>query len=177
VKEDTMNKWKRTVAIVVVLLLPLSLISPAISFGQNRVVFMTINEKEFANVVSINLEQLHELAKQPGIDISKTPHLTSPAQLAIPIPSSIWEGFVVAEPEALAAALNATGLTTRSTAGGVLRATIPQGAIITKVATGSAAKVTTGVKSGTVVGGTIIAAGIVGGIIAAANNSTTTTHH
>jgi hypothetical protein len=97
--------------------------------------------------------------------------------MAIPVPSSLGGGFIIGAPEALAAGMNTTGLTTRATAEGVLGATAAEGAI-TKGATVAARKVTTGVKTGTVVVEVLIAAGVIGGIIAAAGGgNTTATNH
>ena len=153
-------------------------ILPTASFGQDSAVLMTLKSKKYSAVVKMNRGQLAELAKQPGISLMKRPKITSSTQMAIPVPSSLGGGFIIGAPEALAAGMNATGLTTRATAEGVLGATAAEGAI-TKGAAVAARKVTTGVKTGTVVLEVVIAAGVVGGVIAAAGGggSSTTTNH
>ncbi len=150
-------------------------ILPTASFGQDSAVLMTLKTKRYSAVVTINRGQLAELAKQPGISLMKRPKIASATQMAIPVPSSLGGGFIIGGPEALAAGMNATGLTTRATVEGVLGATVAEGAI-TKGATVAARKVATGVKTGTVVLEVVIAAGIVGGIVAAAGGSSTSNH-
>ena len=164
--------------IMKVCLLLCVVILPTASFGQDSAALMTLKSKRYSAVVTMNRGQLAELAKQPGISLMKRPKITSPTQMAIPVPSSLGGGFIVGAPEALAAGLNATGLTTRATVEGVLGATVAEGAI-TKGATVAARKVATGVKTGTVVVEVLIAAGVVGGIIAAVGGggSSTTTNH
>ncbi len=150
-------------------------ILPTASFGQDSAVLMTLKTKRYSAVVTMNRGQLAELAKQPGISLMKRPKVALSTQMAIPVPSSLGGGFIVGAPEALAAGMNATGLTTRATVDGVLGATVAKGAI-TKGAKVAAAKVATGVKRGTVALEVIIAAGVVGGIIAAAGGSSTSNH-
>jgi hypothetical protein len=139
---------------------------------------MTLKTKRYSAVVTLNRGQLAELAKQPGISIMKRPKIASSTQMAIPVPSSLGGGFIIGAPEALAAGMNATGLTTRATVDGVLGATVAKGAI-TKGAKVAARKVASGVKTGTVVLEVVIAAGVIGGVIAAVGGggSSTTTHH
>ncbi|MCP3676671.1 MAG: hypothetical protein GY721_03500 [Deltaproteobacteria bacterium] len=153
-----------------------SSIAPAISFGQEGVVVMTLVEKQGSTVVTMNRGQLAELAREPGILLLEQPTLTMSTQIAIPMPFSLGGGFLVGTPAAFAAALNATGITTQATTEGIQQATTARD-VIREGASIAATKVTTGVQGGTVAVKTLVAAGIVGGIIAVANNSTTTTHH
>ncbi|MFQ5586411.1 MAG: hypothetical protein ACE5GF_06290, partial [Thermodesulfobacteriota bacterium] len=161
-----MKRGKGQTIILMLFLLLFSVIIPPGSFGQEAVVVMTLKGKRYSAVVAMNRGQLAEVSKQPGISLMKVPKLTSSTQMAIPLPSSLGGGYLVAEPKAIAAALNVTGLTTRATAEGVMGATAAEGDI-TKGAAVSAEMVSAGVKKGTVVVEVVIAAGVVAAIIAA----------
>ena len=172
-------RGRKAVAVMVCLLL-VSAIAPAAGYGQKgtkSAVVMTMKDKSYSAVVTMNRGQLAELARQPGISLMKKPIYMTSTRIAVPVPSTLGGGFIIAEPRALADGLNAMGLTTEATAARVLGATAAGGAI-TKGAAVSATKVAAGVKTGTVVVGVLIGAGVVGGVIAAASGGgETTTNH
>ena len=171
-------RGRKVVAVMVCLVLSW-VIAPTAGYGQNvtkSVVVMTLKEKKYSAVVTMNRGQLAELARQPGIALMKTPKNMTSTQMAVPVPSTLGGGFIIAEPRAFADALNATGLTTKATAAGVVGATVAGGGV-TKGADVSAAKVATGVKTGTVLIEVLIAAGVVGGVIAASGGGGTTANH
>jgi len=160
-------------------LLLVSAIAPSTGYGQKETksaVVMTMKDKNYSAVVAMNRGQLLELARQPGISLLKEPIYMVSTRIAVPVPSTLGGGFIVAEPQALADGLNATGLTTEATAARILGATAAGGAV-TRGADVSATKVTGGVKTGTVVIGVLLGAGVVGGVIAASGGGETTSNH
>lgn len=171
-------RGRKVVAVTVCLLL-VSAIAPAAGYGQKvtkPAVVMTIKDKSYSAVVMMNRDQLAELARQPGIALMKTPKNMTSTQMAVPVPSTLGGGFIIAEPRALADGLNAMGLTTEATAARVMGATVAGGAI-TKGAIVSAAKVVKGVQTGTVFVWVLIGAGVIGGVIAASGGGGTTSNH
>lgn len=134
-----------------------------------------------ANGTSITMTkaQLAALAAQPGITVSTTATITA-AQMSVPIPASLGGGFVVAEPAALASALNATGLSTGLTATSFAGATAAGGSIA--AGTAASAAISTGLTAGTVGAIAAGAAAVAGGAVAASGSGgssgggTTTTH-
>jgi len=172
-------RGRKAVSVMVCLVLAL-VMAPAAGYGQKAeqsAVVMTLKEKKYSAVVTMNRGQLAELARQSGISLMKTPKNMTSTQMAFPVPSALGGGFLIAEPGALADGLNATGLTTKATAAGIVGATVAGGRV-TRGADVSAARVATGVRTGTVLLEVLIAAGIIGGVIAAASGGgDTTTNH
>jgi len=166
---------KGTKGAFLVIVLFLSFCVPRQSFGEGGVVVMTLKAKRGSTVVMMNRGQLDALASQPGITLAETAKLTVSTQIAVPVPFALGGGFIVAKPEALAAGLNATGLTSGATAESVADATAARD-VIRAGASLAATNVVTGVSGGTVAGGVLVAAGIAGAIIAIANNDSTTNH-
>lgn len=153
-----------------------AILIPGYSFAQAVVPVMTLAD---GTTVAMTSSQLTALALQPGITISATPTVTA-TQVAIPIPASLGGGFIVAEPAALAAGLNAVGITTGATAAGVAGATAASGSI-TAGASVAGATAAAGVSTGTIAAGAAAAAVAVGIGVAAGGSSggetPTPSHH
>jgi hypothetical protein len=98
--------------------------------------FMTTPD---GTVVSITPEQLSALAAQPGITISPTTPSVGEKEIAIPIPEALGGGYLVGTPEAIAAALGATGIAPGMTASDVLKSTASAGVFLAGAVAGTAA--------------------------------------
>jgi hypothetical protein len=153
-----------------------AILIPGYSFAQAVVPVMTLAD---GTTVAMTSSQLTALASQPGITISATPTVTA-TQVAVPIPASLGGGFIVAEPEALAAGLNAVGITTGATAVGVAGATAATGSI-TAGASVAGATAAAGVSTGTIAAGAAAAAIAIGIGVAAGSSggggTPTPSHH
>ncbi|MCP3678394.1 MAG: hypothetical protein GY721_12635 [Deltaproteobacteria bacterium] len=117
-----MNIRGQNFSIYFVLLLLFQIIIPPESIGQESAIFMIIRDENGSAAVTMTQRQLDELAKQPDISLMETPKTASEAQIAIHVPSSLGGGFLIAEPEALAKGMNATGLSKRATAKNIMEA-------------------------------------------------------
>ena len=132
--------------------------SPALA--QTAVPFMTLAD---GTKVSMTEAQFNAIVKQPGISYAPpgpAPKLTA-SQMAIPVPAEVAPrltggGFIVGEPAALAAGMNAVGITSAATAAGL--------------AGGSAA-------AGSISGGAAAAGGGGSGGGGGSSTTTTTSHH
>jgi hypothetical protein len=114
--------------------------------------------------ISMTQAQLAELLAQPGVSFSTTGVITE-AQMAIPLPAGLGGGYVVAEPAALAAAMNSVGVSSGLMATSFAGATVGTGTITVGAAAGAA--MTAGVEAGTIAVGAVAAAAAVGGGAAA----------
>lgn len=138
--------------------------------------------------ISMTQAQLAALTAQPGVTLSTTAAITA-SQMAVPLPAALGGGFIIAEPAALAAAMNAVGLSSGLMATSFAGATVGTGAITVGAAAGAA--MTAGMGAGTIAAGIGLAAGAIGGGIAAGGSGgggggggggstsghTTTSHH
>ena len=159
------------------LLLLLPIVIPSRSIGQESASFMIIEDKTGSTVVTMTRSQLDELAKQPDISLMNTPKVTSAAQISIPLPSSLGGGFMIANPEALAKGMNATGLSERATAKSITEAVVAE-KDIAKGASDSGKSTHFIVKNGKEIAGvSIIIAGLTSLILESTESTTTTTHH
>ena len=159
------------------LLLLLPIIIPSISTGQESADFMIIKDEEVSAVVTMTRTQLDELAKQPDISLMNTPKVTSAAQIAIPLSSSLGGGFIIANPETLAKVMNANGLSERATAKSITEAVVAE-KDIAKGASDSGKSTHFIVKNGKEIAGvSIILAGLASLIAKSTESSTTTSHH
>ncbi len=119
-----------------------------------------------ANGTQINMTQaqLTALLSQQGVTLSTTSVVTA-SQMAVPLPAGLGGGFIIAEPAALAAAMNAVGLGSGLMATSFAGATAGTGAITVGATAGAA--MTAGMGAGTIAAGIGLAAGAIGGGIAA----------
>jgi hypothetical protein len=144
---------------------------PGDLFSQAAVPVMTLGD---GTTVSMTSSQLTALASQPGIAISATPAITA-AQVAVPLPASLGGGFVIAEPAALAAGMNAVGVTAGATAAGVAGASAAAGTMAVGSAAGTLAAA--GVGAGTIAAGAAAAAAATAAAVSATGGGGTTTSH
>lgn len=114
--------------------------------------------------ISMTQAQLAEVLSQPGVSFSTTAAITE-AQMAVPLPAGLGGGYVVAEPAALAAAMNSAGISSGLMATSFAGATVGAGTITVGAAAGAA--MTAGVGAGTIAVGAAAAAAAVGGGAAA----------
>ena len=114
--------------------------------------------------ISMTQAQLAEVLSQPGVSFSTTAAITE-AQMAVPLPAGLGGGYVVAEPAALAAAMNSVGVSSGLMATSFAGATVGAGTITVGAAAGAA--MTAGVGAGTIAVGAAAAAAAVGGGAAA----------
>ncbi|MHB8108679.1 MAG: hypothetical protein ACYDHW_01450 [Syntrophorhabdaceae bacterium] len=114
--------------------------------------------------VSMTQAQLAALAAQPGVTISTTAAVSA-TQMSIPLPASLGGGFMVAEPAALASAMNAVGLSSGLTATSFAGATAAAGSISVGATAGAA--IAAGVSAGTIGAGIAAGVGVLGGAVAA----------
>jgi hypothetical protein len=98
--------------------------------------FMTLPD---GTVVSITPEQLSALAAQPGITFSPTTPSVGEKEIGIPISEALGGGYLVGTPEAIAAALGATGIAPGMTASDVLKSTASAGVFLAGAVAGTAA--------------------------------------
>lgn len=159
------------------ILLCSTLICPAAFSQEVPVSVMTLAD---GTPVSMTPAQLAALATKPGITVTTGTPAVGATQMAVPLPAALGGGFIVAEPAALAAGLNAVGLTTGATATTVAGATAGAGGIVAGASVAGAATAG-GISAGTVGLIGAGAAAVAGGIAAAGGGGggggTTTTHH
>ena len=119
-----------------------------------------------ANGQTINMTQaqLQSLLAQPGITLSTTPVITA-SQIAVPLPASLGGGYIIAEPAALAAGLNATGISSGLMATSFAGATAGTGPIAVGSVAGAAMQA--GVGAGVIAAGAGLGAAVLGGAAAA----------
>ncbi|OPY83110.1 MAG: hypothetical protein A4E71_02947 [Smithella sp. PtaU1.Bin162] len=166
---------KKRISCIVTVLFLFSFPFPVNVFGQTGVHVMTLGD---GTKVFMTKDQLAALAKQPGVKITSTLETIASEEMAIPIPSEPG-GYIVADPESLAAALNSTQITTGATASSVAAATSAGSSAIQigAYAAGLAAKggFTVGTTTLIVIGG----AALIGGAIAigSSGGGSTPAHH
>lgn len=139
--------------------------------------------------ISMTQAQVAALVSQQGVTLSTTSLVTA-TQMSIPLPAGLGGGFIVAEPAALAAAMNTVGLSSGLVATSFAGVTAGAGAI--SVGTVAGAAMTAGVSAGTIAVGAAAAAAAIGGGAAAMGSGsgggggggggttpthTTTSHH
>ena len=159
--------------------------SPALA--QTAVPFMTLAD---GTKVSMTEAQFNAIVKQPGISYAPpgpAPKLTA-SQMAIPVPAELGAGvagggFIVGEPAAIAAGMNAVGITNAATAASLAGGTAAAGSVGAGAAAAGAAAAA-GVGTGTLaIGAGVLAVGIGaaaaggGGGGGGSSSTTTTTHH
>lgn len=110
--------------------------------------------------ISMTQAQLAALAAQPGVTLSTTAAITA-SQMAVPLPAALGGGFIVAEPAALAAAMNSIGLSSGLMATSFAGATVGTGAITVGATAGAA--MAAGMGAGTIAAGIGLAAGAIAG--------------
>lgn len=165
-----MKRVKKPLSIAIVTLILLGVAVPSTFAQTETVAVMTLKD---GTAVSMTSVQLAALGAQPGITIAAAlPATLGATQMAVPIPASLGGGFMVGEPAAIAAGLNAAGITTTATAASVAGATAATGTI---AAGASAAGMATaaGVGVGTIALGAAAAMASAGG----GGGGITTTHH
>lgn len=175
-----MKMKKCTIAVLVLFLM--NILIPCQVFAQQAVSVMTLSN---GTNVSMTSAQLSALASQPGITISQAPFVAA-TEIAVPVPASLGGGFIVGEPAALAAGMNATGITTGATAASVAGATTATGAIAAGAGVAGAAAAT-GIGAGTIAIGAGVAAAAAAAAVGLSGGgggggttlppATTTTHH
>ena len=168
-----MLKIRKSFSVKSVLFL-LILFVPSSAFCQAQTAYPVMTLAD-GTTVSMTHAQLTALASQQGITLSATPTITA-TQIAIPIPASLGGGFLVGEPAALAAALNAAQITTGATAATVTGATASAGTI-TGGASVSGLAGASGLGAGTIAAGAGAAAIAVGAAIASGSSGGGTTAH
>jgi hypothetical protein len=180
-----MRNLRRHACVMLAGLFVLHLLLSSVVLAQQAVPLMTLAD---GTKVSMTQAQFDALIKQPGITYippGAAPRLTA-TQMAIPVPSSIGGtiggGFIVGEPAALAAGMNAVGITSSATAAGLAGGTAATGTISAGAATAGAAAAG-GIGAGTIaIGVGILAVGIAaaaaggGGGGGGDGGGTTTTH-
>lgn len=128
---------KKTIIFLITMVFLLNPLLISISDAAVEAVpFMTTPD---GTVVSITPEQLSALAAQPGITISPTTPSVGEKEIAIPIPEALGGGYLVGTPEAIAAALGATGIAPGMTASDVLKSTASAGVFLAGAVAGTAA--------------------------------------
>jgi hypothetical protein len=158
-------------SIAILILFVMNIIIPCHVFAQTAVPVLTLAN---GTKVSMTSAQLGALASQPGIAIKQAPFVSA-TQISIPVPTSLGGGFLVGEPGALAAGMNAVGITTGATAPQVAGATAAAGAIAAGGSVAGAAA-TTGIGAGTIAIAVGAAAAAIAIGIAAGSSSSTTNH-
>jgi len=180
-----MRKIRRNVCVTLVGLFLLHMFFSSFALAQEAVQVMTLAD---GTSVTMTQAQLNALVTQPGIAYS--PAATAPqvaaTQMAIPVPTALGGGFMVGEPAAIAAGMNAVGVTSAATAGSVAGGTAAAGGITAGAAAAGAAAAG-GIGAGTIaIGAGILAAGAAaaaagggggGGGGGTTTQHTTTTHH
>lgn len=155
---------REIIAMFICLIFLITLIIPRYSFAQAQYPVMTLGD---GTVVKLSQSQLNQLVNQPGImytQLSVPPNLVGD-QMAIPLPQELGGGYIIGTPEAIANALNNSGLAVGATSAGVLKATASAGTITMSGSLAGSA-VLGGVTAGTLAIGAGITAAVVGGIIA-----------
>ena len=180
-----MRNLRRHVCVMLAGLFLLHLLFSSYALAQAAVPVMTLAD---GTRVSMTQAQFDALVKQPGVTYNPAgplPQLTT-AQMAIPVPAALGGGFIVGEPAALAAGMNAVGITSSATAAGLAGGTAAAGTVSAGAAAAGAAAAG-GIGAGTIaIGAAILAVGVAaaaagggggGGGGGTATTHTTTTHH
>jgi hypothetical protein len=157
-----MRSIRQTSCVALVGLFLLHALCTSVVLAQQAVPLMTLAN---GTKVTITQAQFDALVAQPGITYvapTTVPQLAA-TQMAIPVPSSIGGtlggGFIVGEPAALAAGMNAVGITTAATGATLAGGTAATGTITAGAAAAGAAAAG-GIGAGTIaVGAGILAAG------------------
>lgn len=155
---------KKYLTIVVMIAFIMTVVMPSFTYAQVQYNFITLAD---GTVVKMSKQQLQLLINQPGIVYSQgatLPNLVG-EQMAIPLSQELGGGYIIGTPEAIATALNNTGIAMGATASSVLGATASAGAITTSGSLAGAAAIG-GVTAGTVALTAGIAAAVIGGVIA-----------
>lgn len=172
-----MGRSKRCMAVLILFMFCWAFCGTAFS-QQAAVSVMTLAD---GTTVSMTQAQLAALATQPGIAVSTAAPVVGATQMAVPLPAALGGGYIVAEPAALAAGLNAVGVTTGATAVSVAGASAAAGGVLAGASVAGAATAA-GLSAGTIGGIAAGAAAVAGGVAAASGGGgggggTTTTHH
>lgn len=147
-----------------IFILLFSLLMQGSLYAQTQYPVMTLGD---GTVVKLSQSQLNLLINQPGImytQLSVPPNLVG-NQMAIPLPQELGGGYIIGTPEAIANALNNSGLVIGATSSSVLKATASAGSI-TMSGSLAGSVVFGGVTAGTLAIGAGITAAIIGGVIA-----------
>jgi hypothetical protein len=153
-----------------------SLLLPVSAFCQSAVPVMTLAN---GTQVSMTQAQVASLGAQPGVTTVATEAAAKAAlaagqsQMYIALPAQLGGGFLVGEPAALAAGMNAAGITTGATAASLTGATALAGS---GVAVGASLAAAGGLGVGTIVVGAAIA-GVIAGVATQSGHDTPAAHH
>ena len=174
-----MKNFGRNRCVTFIGLFTLLILFSSQALAQQAVEVMTLAD---GTKVAMTQAQFNALVTQPGIAFypgAAVPQLAA-TQMAVPVPTALGGGFMVGEPAAIAAGMNAVGVTSTATAAGVAGGSAAAGSMSAGAAAGGAAA--GGITSGTIAIGAGIVA--VGAAAAAASGGgggggggTTTTHH
>ena len=183
-----MRSIRKNSCVALVGLFLLHAVFSSVALAQQAVPLMTLAD---GTRVTITQAQFDSLVTQPGITYvpaGAVPQV-GPTQMAIPLPSSIGGtvggGFIVGEPAAIAAGMNAVGITSAATGASLAGGTAATGTITAGAAAAGAAAAG-GIGAGTIaIGAGILAAGAAaalaggggGGGGGATADHTTTSHH
>ncbi|MCX7769937.1 MAG: hypothetical protein N2202_02525 [Proteobacteria bacterium] len=152
------------VAVFLMITFLTSFIVPKFSYAQAQYPVMTLGD---GTVVKLSQDQLQLLINHPGImytQLSVPPKLVG-EQMAIPLPQELGGGYIIGSPEAIASALNNSGIAIGATSANVIKATAASGSI-TLSGSLAGANVLGGITAGTIAVGAGITAVVVGGAIA-----------
>lgn len=158
-----------------------ALLLSSVVLAQEAVPVMTLAD---GTKVAMTQAQFNVLVTQPGIAYTPAGTVSELAatQMAVPVPTALGGGFVVGEPAAIAAGMNAVAVTAAATGTSVAGATAATGSVSAGAAAAGAAAAG-GIGAGTIgVGAGILAAGAAaaaagGGGGGGGGGGTTTTHH
>jgi hypothetical protein len=173
-----MGRFKKCIGVFTLFVFCLAFCCGTAVSQEAAVSVMTLAD---GTTVSMTPAQLAALATQPGITVSAGVPVVGATQMAVPVPAALGGGFIVGEPAALAAALNAVGVTTGATAVSVAGATAVAGGVVAGASVAGAAAAA-GMSAGTM-GAIGAGVAVAGGIAAAAGGGggggggSTTTHH
>ena len=128
-----MGNMRRQVVVSTFTALVLHALLLPLAHAQAATPFMTLAD---GTKVSMTQEQYDSLVKQPGVGYSfpwDAPKLAA-TQISIPVPAVLGPrlpggGYIFGEPAALAAAMNAVGVTSTATAAGLRGGSAAAGAI------------------------------------------------
>lgn len=153
-----MRRTRKNICVALVGLFLLHALFSSVALAQQAVPLMTLAN---GTRVTITQAQFDSLVTQPGITYVPAGAVPQAAatQMAIPVPSSIGGGFIVGEPAAIAAGMNAVGITSAATGAGLAGGTAAAGTITAGAAAAGAAAAG-GIGAGTIaVGAGLLAAG------------------
>ncbi len=141
----------------------------SVALAQEAVPFMTLGD---GTKVTMTQAQFDSLITQPGITYygpTKGIPTVGSMQMAIPVPSALGGtlggGYIMGEPGAIAAAMNAVGMTSAATGSTVVTAKAGAGSI-TAGAGAAGAAAAGGVGAGTILVGAGILAALAGAALA-----------